>query len=99
MPARTVYCTGQVGTKAALTGDPRPPAFVFYANLSPPPFMEVTFIMLHGGSEELVIHADERTELDEVLAEIKTHPRLRRWHIADETGKILEEGKRGDHLL
>ena len=48
---------------------------------SPPEFMEVAFVLMHGGSEDLVVKAISREALDEFLRleeQFKTHPRLLR---------------------
>lgn len=48
-------------------------------NCSPPEFMDVTFIMLHGGSEEIVLRGMTRAAIDEFIKrnDLRTHPRLR----------------------
>lgn len=52
-------------------------------NLSPPELMQVTFVMLYGGSEELVIRSMSREGLDEFIEanDLRRHPRLRRMTI------------------
>lgn len=49
-------------------------------NLSPPELMQVTFIMLHGGSEEMVVRAMTRDAIDQFIEvnNLRHHPRLRR---------------------
>lgn len=94
MAARAVYVTGQVGSREDRLAPAPDKGLRLYVNLSVPSLMEVAFIMLHGGSEEIVVHANERAELAEVLAELRGHPRLRRWEITDPTGKVVEEYKR-----
>jgi hypothetical protein len=48
-------------------------------NLSPPQLMEVAFIMLHGGSEEIVVRAKTRAAIDTFIAknDFSKHPRFR----------------------
>jgi hypothetical protein len=62
------------------------------ANFSPPEFMQVTFIMLHGGSEEMVVRAMTREALDQFIEVngLQRHPRLRRMIITGPKG-IREE--------
>jgi len=54
--------------------------FKLYANFRPPEFMQVTFVMLYGGSEEFVLRADTREKLEEAVRQNEWvgHPRLRR---------------------
>ena len=53
--------------------------FRLEVNLSPPQLMEVTFIMLHGGSEKIVVRAKTREAIDKFieLNDLAKHPRLR----------------------
>lgn len=60
-----------------------------YANLSPPEFMQVAFILIHGGSETFLIQAPTRESLDAVFAELANHPRLRRIEVKHE-GAVVE---------
>lgn len=48
-------------------------------NLRPPEFMNVTFVMLYGGTEAAVVQAPTREELEKFLEaeNMTTHPRLR----------------------
>jgi hypothetical protein len=48
-------------------------------NLSPPELMQVAFIMLHGGSEEMVVRGKTHEALDRFVAlnDLAKHPRLR----------------------
>ena len=50
---RLVYATGQ-----ANFDDDLDLPFKVYVNLSPPSFMRVAFVMLHGGSEEIIARAE-----------------------------------------
>lgn len=66
-------------------------------NLSPPELMQVTFVMLHGGSEELVVRGKTREAVDRFvdLNDLRRHPRLRRMTI-EGPGGAREEFRRGD---
>ena len=55
--------------------------FLLVAVMSPPEFMRVAFVMLHGGSEEIHIRGKSREHFDLVIAELKKHPRFRRMTI------------------
>jgi hypothetical protein len=65
------------------------------ANFSPPELMQVAFIMLHGGSEEMVVRAMTRKALDQFIEinNLRRHPRLRRIVITGPKG-AREEIKR-----
>lgn len=57
---------------------------------SPPEFMQMAFVLMHGGSEDLVVKAISREALDEFLrleAQFKTHPRLIRMTVTDPDGR------------
>ena len=60
-----------------------------YVNLRPPEFMEIAFICLYGGSEEVVGRGVTRKVLEKFLDEhdIRTHPRLRYYRITDPEGR------------
>jgi len=64
-------------------------------NLRPPELMQVTFIMLHGGSDELIVRAKTRASIDRFikLNDLRRHPRLRRMTITG-PGGLREEIKR-----
>lgn len=68
--------------------DPSHP-FKLHVNFRPPEFMQVAFIMLHGGSEEFIIRAMTREAIDECITqnEWKGHPRLRRMVITHPDGQ------------
>lgn len=57
-------------------------------HLSPPDFMQVTFILLHGGSENLIVRSKTRGAIDRFIAQhnFKHHPRLRGMMITDPNG-------------
>lgn len=75
------------------TDDPSFP-FKLEGNFGPPNFLEVSFILMRGGSETFVIRAMNREALDKFieLNEYRTHPRLRRLIITGPDG-VLEEIK------
>jgi hypothetical protein len=62
------------------------------AHLSPPDFMQVTFIMLHGGSEELIIRGRTSEALDRFITRnnLKQNPRLRGMMITGPNGDVEE---------
>lgn len=64
-------------------------------NLSPPELMQVAFIMLHGGSEEIVVRAMTKDALDQFveLNGLRHHPRLRRLTITGPDGLREEVGR------
>lgn len=60
--------------------------------LRPPEFLELTWIGLYGGSEDIVARGDSAEELL-VWADtygLKNHTRLRRYAITDSDGKVVE---------
>lgn len=67
-------------------------AYRLEVNLSPPELMQVTFIMLHGGSDELIVRAKTRESIDQFikLNDLRRHPRLRRMTITG-PGGLREE--------
>lgn len=71
--------------------DPSYP-FRLDVNLRPPEFMRVAFIMLHGGSEEVVVRAMSRAIVDEFIEvnDLRRHPRLRRITITGPDGATEE---------
>lgn len=64
--------------------EPDDPSYPFKleVNLSPPELMNVAFVMLHGGSEELVLRAMTREAIDLFIEtnDLHRHPRVR-WMI------------------
>jgi hypothetical protein len=52
-------------------------------NLSPPELMQVAFIMLHGGSEVMIVRGKTRETIDPFIDRnaLRRHPRLRRMTI------------------
>lgn len=69
----------------ARINEPDDPSYPFKleVNLSPPELMQVTFVMLHGGSEELVVRSMSREAIDQLIQanDLRRHPRLRRMTI------------------
>lgn len=83
---KLIYQTG--GQR--LPDDPSFP-FKLEANFRPPEFMNVAFVLMHGGSEEIVIRGMTKEALDEFIKEnqLLTHPRLRRLTITGPDDKIV----------
>lgn len=57
-------------------------------NLSPPELMQVAYVMLHGGSEKLVVRAMTREAIDQFVEQnaLRRHPRLRRMTLSGPDG-------------
>lgn len=86
-----------VRLNTARIDEPDDPADATYpyrleVNLRPPELMEVAFIMMHGGSEVIVVRGKTRSVIDEFvdLNDLKAHPRLRRMSITG-PGGLREE--------
>jgi hypothetical protein len=64
-------------------------------NLSPPELMQVAFVMLCGGSEELVVRALTRDAIDQFIQQndLRRHPRLRRMTITGPDGTREESSR------
>lgn len=91
---RFVYHTGST---PRYDEDPALP-FRVYVNLRPPEFMNMTFVMLHGGSEEVIVKAESLEMAEDFLVrnQLGDHPRLRRIEITGPDTKIERtERKRG----
>ena len=75
---RLVYMTG-TKIDGSLDRDDTGYPYRLEVNLSPPQLMEVAFIMLHGGSEEIIVRAKTRAALDQFteLNAFAKHPRFR----------------------
>ncbi len=71
--------------------DPSLP-FKLEAVFSPPEFLIVAFICMHGGSEELVVRARTKETMDTFIATeyLRQHPRLRRLIVTGPDG-VLED--------
>jgi hypothetical protein len=61
-------------------------------NFSPPELMTVAFVMLHGGSEELVVRGKTREALEQLVKRnsFRDHPRLRWLRISAPDGSVEE---------
>ena len=79
---RLVYMTGARLDRSEDRDDAGYP-YRLEVNLSPPQLMTVAFIMLHGGSEEIVVRSKTRDAIDRFIDmnEFCKHPRLRRMTI------------------
>jgi hypothetical protein len=64
--------------------------FKLEVTLRAPEFMNVAFILMHGGSEELVVRATTAEELTEFTGQqhFDTHVRLTRWSITGPEGVV-----------
>ena len=84
---KLIYQTG--GTN--IPDDPSMP-YKLEANFRPPEFMQVAFVFIHGGSEEIVVRSETRKALDRFIKEnhLDTHPRLRRLTITGPNGIELQ---------
>ena len=80
---KAIRVTGAVN----VPDDPSYP-YKLEVNLSPPELMQVAFVMLHGGSEELIVRALTREAIDKFIAvnDLRRHPRLRRGLITGPEG-------------
>ncbi|MCK9567553.1 hypothetical protein M0R72_01225 [Candidatus Pacearchaeota archaeon] len=60
--------------------------------LKVPEFMEVTWVCLYGGTEEIVARGDSVEELHAWMEEhsLKTHPRMSRYAIANNDGVVVD---------
>jgi len=89
---RFVFATG---SRDRFDEDPALP-FRVYVNLRPPEFMQVTFVMLHGGSEEILVRAETLAWAEDFLVrnELSAHPRLRRIEITGPDGLKIERTDR-----
>lgn len=89
---KLIHITGQFGSPN--DDDPSLP-YRFEANYSPPDFMTVTFIMLNGGSERVILRAKTREAIDTFIARnnVATHPRFRHYEITG-PGALVERVER-----
>lgn len=57
-------------------------------NFRPPELMQVTFVMLYGGSEEMIVRGKTREAIEHFIAvdDLRHHPRLRRGTITNADG-------------
>lgn len=90
---KLIYQTG--GTN--IPDDPSLP-YKLEANFSPPEFMQVAFVLMHGGSEEIIVRSETREGLDRLIKEnrLDTHPRLRSLTITGPNGVELELPKKNN---
>ena len=75
--------------------DPSLP-FKLELSLRAPEFMQVAFVMMHGGTEELVARSSTKEELQDWMKDqdIQTHPRLIRWALTGPDGFRQAGGER-----
>lgn len=66
------------------------------ANFSPPELLLVAFVLLHGGSEEMIVRGMTRDAIEQFieLNGLRRHPRLRRAIITGPDGSREEFGWR-----
>ena len=73
---------------------PDNPSFPYKLEISlrPPEFLEVTFILLYGSTEEVVIRGMTKEALDQFIEanDIRNHIRLRHLTITGPDGAIIE---------
>jgi hypothetical protein len=78
--------------------DDNDPSFPFKLHLvmRPPGFMTITFVLLCGGTEEVIARGRTLEALSAWAdkAGLKTHPRLLRYTITDGNDAVVEEKKR-----
>lgn len=77
-----------------LTDDPSFP-FKLEVSFRPPEFMDVAFVFMHGGSEEIVVRGLTLEALEEFskVNNLERHPRLRRLTITGPNGVVREVKK------
>jgi hypothetical protein len=77
---------------------PDDPSFPFKLHLvmRPPEFMIVTFVILYGGTEEVIARGRSLEALSEWADEngLKEHSRFLRYTITNENDAVVEEKKR-----
>lgn len=77
--------------------EPDDPSYPYrlMVNLSPPQLMQVAFIMLYGGSEEMVMRGKTREAIDQFIEknDFRRHPRLR-WMTIEGPNGTKEEIRR-----
>jgi hypothetical protein len=82
---------------SARINEPDDPIYPYklVVNLSPPELMQVTFVMLHGGSEEMIVRAMTREAVDRFVKvnNLRRHPRLR-WMTIEGPDGAKEEIRR-----
>lgn len=87
---KLIKLTGSV----EIADDPSYP-YKLEVNLRPPELMQVTFVMLYGGSEVIVVRAMTLEALDRFIErnDLRQHPRLRRGIITGPDGGQEEFGR------
>jgi hypothetical protein len=74
--------------------EPDDPSYPYklVVNLRPPELLLVTFVMMHGGSEELVVRSMTREAIDQFVEQndFRHHPRLRRMTLSGPDGSSEE---------
>lgn len=80
---KIIYQTGDVN----LPDDTSMP-YRLDANFRPPEFMQVAFVFMHGGSEEIVVRSETRQALDQFIKtnSLETNPRIRQLTITGPSG-------------
>jgi hypothetical protein len=78
---KLIFVTGQLNQP----DDPDFGPFKLEVILRPPEFMNVMFIMLHGGSEIVVARGKTKEALEAFMEKekLKTHPRFVRYEITE----------------
>lgn len=91
---RLVYLTGAKLNGSEDRDDTGYP-YRLEVNLRPPELTDVAFIMLYGGSEEIVVRSSTRQAIDQFvdMNEFRKHPRLRRMTITGPDGMREEIGR------
>lgn len=61
--------------------------------LRPPGFMQVTFVLLYGGQERIVVQGDTRESLEQLihLNQFLSHPRLVKLTLSGPSGVVFEQ--------
>lgn len=77
------------GSRISEPDDPSYP-YKLVVNLSPPQLMQVAFVMLYGGSEEMIVRSKTREAIDQFIErnDLRRHPRLRWMTIASPAGAV-----------
>lgn len=78
---KLIFHTGEID----IADDPSFGPWKLYVNLRPPEFMQMAFICMTGGSEEVVCRGKSKEALEEFVkaADLNNHPRLRRMTIEE----------------
>jgi hypothetical protein len=80
----------RTGSRIDSSDDPEDLAYPYRleVNLRPPELMQVAFVMLYGGSDDIVVRGKTRAAIDRFveLNNLRRHPRLRRLTITGPCG-------------